>query len=142
IPFLLVEVVRALAEHGGGLEAIGDRPLPERVLSGGMQRMVRRRLSRVPSNAVPALRTAAVCGRLIDPAMVQAIHPEIDFPTWTTQCAAAAVLEVRDQSWWFSHDKLREQIVADLPPERLRAVHRRVAETMETLASGRDDVVT
>ena len=142
IPFLLVEVVRALAEHGGGLEGIGDRPLPKRVLSGGMQRMVRRRISRVPPDAVPALRTAAVCGRLIDPVVLQAIHPEVDLPTWTAQCAAAAVLDVRDQSWRFSHDKLREQILEDLPAETLRALHHRVAETMESLAPGRDDIVT
>jgi tetratricopeptide (TPR) repeat protein len=142
IPFLLVEVVRALAERGGGLESIGRRPLPKSVLSGGMQRMVRRRLNRVSPSASPALRTAAVCGRLIDPAVVQALHPDVDLATWTAECAAAAVLEVREQSWWFSHDKLREQILADLPPETLRELHHRVAETMETFASGRDDLIT
>src|SRR5262249_40213902 len=129
IPFLLVEVVRTLAEQVGGLDGIGDRPLPNRVLSGGMQRMVRRRLSQVPGRAVPALRTVAVCGREIDPAVVREIHPELDFPTWTAQCAAAAVLEPRDQSWRFAHDKLREQILADLSPETLRSLHHRVAET-------------
>src|SRR5262249_51890145 len=142
IPFLLVEVVRALAEYGGGLEGVAQRPLPKRVLAGGMQRMVRRRLSRVPAAAVPALRTAAVCGRLIDPAVVQAIHPELDLATWTEQCAAAAVLEVREQSWRFAADQPREQILEDLPAETLRALHHRVAETMEGLASGSDDAVT
>ena len=142
IPFLLVEVVRALAERGGGLEGIGRRPLPKSVVSGGMQRMVRRRLNRVSPSASPALRTAAVCGRLIDPAVVQALHPDVDLATWTAECAAAAVLEVREESWWFSHDKLREQILADLPPETLRALHHRVAETMETFASGRDELIT
>src|SRR5262245_53569022 len=142
IPFLLVEVVRALAERGGGLEGIGRRPLPKSVLSGGMQRMVRRRLNRVSPTASPALRTAAVCGRQIDPAIVQALHPDVDLATWTAECAAAAVLEVREESWWFSHDKLREQILADLPPATRRELHHRVAETMETFASGRDDLVT
>jgi eukaryotic-like serine/threonine-protein kinase len=142
IPFLLVEVVRALAELGGGLDGIGRRPLPKSVLSGGMQRMVRRRLSRVPPSASPALRTAAVCGRLIDPAVVLALHPDLDLATWTAQCAAAAVLEVREESWWFSHDKLREQILSDLPPETLRGLHHRIAEAMERFASGRDDLVT
>src|SRR5207245_88552 len=112
-----------------------------RVLSGGMQRMVRRRLSRVPLGAVPALRTAAVCGRVIDPVVLQAIHPEVDLSTWTAQCAAAAVLDVRDRSWWFSHDKLREQIIRDLPAETLRTLHHRIAETMESPVSGRSDAV-
>jgi len=141
IPFLLVEVVRALAENRGGLEGIGGGPLPKRVLSGGMQRMVRRRLSRVPPGAVPALRTAAVCGRVIDPVVLQAIHPEVDLSMWTAQCAAAAVLDVHDRSWWFSHDKLREQIIRDLPAETLRTLHHRIAETMESPVSGRSDAV-
>ena len=60
---------------------------------------------------------------------------------WTAQCAAAAVLDVRDRSWWFSHDKLREQIIRDLPAETLRTLHHRIAETMESPVSGRSDAV-
>src|SRR3989475_11877103 len=60
---------------------------------------------------------------------------------WTAQCAAAAVLDVHDRSWWFSHDKLREQIIRDLPAETLRTLHHRIAETMESPVSGRSDAV-
>ena len=50
IPFFIVEVVRSLAETSGRLEQIADAVLPTRVMSGGMQRVIRRRLSRTESD--------------------------------------------------------------------------------------------
>jgi tetratricopeptide (TPR) repeat protein len=142
IPFFLVEVARSLAESGRGLEGLLDRPLPQRVLSGGVQRMVRRRLSRVPEAAMAALRTAAVTGRIVDPTVLRQVHPEIDPAAWAAQCEAAAVLDLRDQSWRFAHDKLREQLLADMSPTVLRSLHRRVAEALEASARTSDDGVT
>lgn len=142
IPFFLVEVARTLAETAHGLDGLADQPLPQRVLAGGVQRMVRRRLSRVPEQAVSALRTAAVTGRVVDPAVLRRVHPEVDLTIWADTCTSAAVLEMRDQSWRFAHDKLREQLLADLSPAVLRSIHRRVAEALEGAASHRDDGVT
>ena len=142
IPFFLVEVARALAESGRGLDGLADQPLPPRVLAGGVRRMIRRRLSRVPDSAVAALRTAAVSGRAVDLGVLARVHPEVDLPTWAAQCTAAAVLEVREQSWRFAHDKLREQLLADLSPAVLRSLHRRVGEALEAGAKTGDDVVT
>ncbi len=142
LPFFIVEVVRALGESASGLARIADASLPEHIVSGGMQRLVRRRLNQVPPADLPVLETAAVCGRMIDPAVLQALHLELDPDAWTARCAAAAVLELRDQAWLFAHDKLREQLVHDLAPVVLREQHRRVAETLERLYPGRADVVT
>jgi eukaryotic-like serine/threonine-protein kinase len=142
IPFFLVEVVRTLAESGSGLEGLAHQPLPQRVPSGGVQRVVRRRLSRVPEPAVAPLRTAAVVGRAVDLALLSHVHPEIDASAWAAQCTAAAVLELRDQSWRFAHDKLREQLLADMSPAVLRGLHRRVAEALESSARSRDENVT
>ena len=140
IPFFLVEVARALAESGRGLEGLAAQPLPQRVFAGGVQRMVRRRLSRVPDGAVAALRTAAVTGRAIDLDVLRHVHPEVEVGTWAAQCTAAAVLEVRGQSYRFAHDKLREQLLADSSPVMLRSLHRRVAEAIESAAG--DERVT
>jgi tetratricopeptide (TPR) repeat protein len=102
--------------------------------------MVRRRLSRVPEPAVAPLRTAAVAGRVVDFAVVAHVHPGVDLGEWATQCAAAAVLEPRDQSWRFAHDKLREQLLADLSPGVLRGLHCRVAEALEGSGRAREAV--
>ena len=51
--FFLVEVVRALAEQAGQLDRVGEVPLPEHVLTGGIEELARRRVDRVPSGSRP-----------------------------------------------------------------------------------------
>src|SRR5262249_48863611 len=131
IPFFLVEVVRALAERAGGLAAIGQARLPEHVAAGGIDRVVRRRVKQVPAHALGPLETAAVIGRVIDPLLMAAVHPELALDAWIAECAGAAVLELRDQQWRFGHDKLREQLLRDLSAARRRTLHQQVAEAIE-----------
>jgi tetratricopeptide (TPR) repeat protein len=139
IPFFVVEVVRTLAERAGGLNAVAKVRLPERVVSGGVERFLRRRVKQVRPDALPALETAAVIGRLIDPALMNAMHPDLALDAWAAECAGAAVLELRDEKWRFAHDKLREQLLQDLSVARRRALHQQVAEAIEhTYASRRD----
>ena len=133
IPFFVVEVVRALAESAGELERIADVRLPERVVSGGLQRVIRRRLNRVPAWTLTALRTTAVAGRVVDRELVTAVHPELPYDDWVGSCAAAAVLELRDYQWRFSHDKVREQLLAELPADAMAALHRDIALALERL---------
>src|SRR5262249_9164118 len=110
-PFFLVEVVRALAEEAGSLDRIGKSALPDKVLAGGVRRLVQRRLRDLPTDARPSLRAAAVIGRGIDPALLHAIAPGADVDALLDQCVAAAVLERREGVLRFSHDKLREGIL-------------------------------
>jgi tetratricopeptide (TPR) repeat protein len=133
IPFFVVEVVRSLAEHAGALDRVGARGLPSRVVSGGMQKVVRRRLARVPSDALAVLRTAAVIGRRIEPDVLSAVHPGLDLESWATACSRCCVLESRDQQWIFAHDKLREQLVDDLSTVSRASLHRSVAEALQRL---------
>ena len=142
IPFFVVEVVRTLAETSGALDRIGASRLPQRVVSGGMQKVVHRRLARVPSAAFPALRTAAVIGREVDPALMHALYPALDLDDWAIGCARAAVLEMRDQRWMFSHDKLREQLVDQSSIGTRRELHRSVGEAMERVYDGREEHLT
>ncbi|MFP2913558.1 AAA family ATPase, partial [Pyxidicoccus sp. 3LFB2] len=103
-PFFLVEVVRALAEEAGGLDRLGDMSLPERVVAGGVRRLVQRRLEKVPAQHRELLRVAAIYGRHMDLALLRHAAAGVDVEPWLTDCAAAAVLDVADGRWRFAHD--------------------------------------
>jgi len=142
IPFFIVEVVRSLAESAGRLEQIADAALPTRVMSGGMQRVIRRRLGRVPPEALRALKIAAIIGREIDTDLLKAAQPQLAVDEWAALCARSAVLVLRDQRWHFAHDKLREQLLEDLAPQASRALHHGVAEAIERVYPDRPEYVT
>jgi tetratricopeptide (TPR) repeat protein len=42
-----------------------------------------------------------------------------------------AVLETQDGAWQFSHDKLRDGVLSDMPPAQKRILHRAVGEALE-----------
>ncbi len=134
--FFLVEVVRALAEEAGSLSNIGKATLPDSVFAGGVEKIIRRRLARVPQWGQELLQLAAVAGRYIDTALLTHLLPESSknsLEVWLQACAEAAVLEATGESWRFSHDKLREAVRDHLSPEETITLNRRVAEAIETL---------
>ena len=57
--------------------------------------------------------------------------PEIDLTAWLQRTSETAVLIIRDSNWVFSHDKLRQTILASLRPAERRETHGRVAEAIE-----------
>ncbi|MCY0999922.1 AAA family ATPase [Myxococcus sp. MISCRS1] len=130
-PFFLVEVARALAEEAGGLDRLGDMPLPERVFAGGVRRLVRRRLEKVSASSRDLLRVAAIVGRQVDVTLLRHAAPGVDVERWLSYCAGAAVLDVADGHWRFAHDKLREGVLEELAAAERPLLHRRVAEAME-----------
>jgi tetratricopeptide (TPR) repeat protein len=136
--FFLVEVVRALAEDAGSLALIGARTLPETVFAGGVRRIVERRLQRVPAAGRSLLERAAVAGRYLDMPVLQAIAakrgiaPYRDLDAWLHDCAEAAVFDLSDCCWRFSHDKLREGLLENLQTGTLADLHREVAQALET----------
>jgi tetratricopeptide (TPR) repeat protein len=141
--FFLVEVVRVLADDAGGLEKIGQRTLPMQVFAGGIQQVISRRLERVSRDNYTLLEIAAVAGREIEQDVLQEIiirrhslplQLRANLASWLNECAEAAVLEVDDTGdWRFAHDKLREQLLADLDPETAKLFHRLIAEALEAL---------
>lgn len=131
--FFLVEVVRALAEEAGQLELVGTISLPERVFAGGMERILRRRLDQLPEALFPPLQLAAIIGRQIDLRLLRHLEPQLDLDTWLAACSDAALLEVQDERWRFSHDKLRETLLKNLPADARQDLHRRVAEAYESV---------
>jgi tetratricopeptide (TPR) repeat protein len=110
--FFLVEAVRALAEEAGSLGRIATMTLPRRIIAGGVQAVIRRRLDQAPGWAQPAL---------------------TDWEAWLTACVNAAVLEVREEQIRFSHDKLREVLLIDLTEAERPALHHQIASALETV---------
>ncbi|SEL19217.1 serine/threonine protein kinase [Stigmatella aurantiaca] len=132
-PFFLVEVVRALAEETGQLDRIGTTPLPAKVFPGGMQQIIQRRLDKLNSAALDLLRLAAVIGRQIDVKVLRACATPLHVNTWLGECASAAVLELFEGQWRFTHDKLREGVLANLPAFAEPLLHRQAAEAIESV---------
>jgi tetratricopeptide (TPR) repeat protein len=129
--FFLVEVVRALAEDAGQLEQIGMMTLPEQIFAGGVQRIVSRRLERIPDWGRQLLQLAAVAGRQLDLDLLRALPNDKSLDEWLAASSDAAVLEVQENQWRFSHDKLREGVLSVLDEAQKRALHEQVALAME-----------
>lgn len=133
--FFIVEVLRTLAEEAGRLAQVASMPLPLTIFAGGMQQMVQRRLQHVPALYQPLLQTAAIAGRQIDLTLLAHLYPNLDLQEWLTICANTAVLErpVGDRHWQFSHDKLRDGLLAQLSDSAAIALHQTVAAGLETV---------
>jgi tetratricopeptide (TPR) repeat protein len=133
--FFLVETVRTLAEDAGTLELVGTTTLPETIFAGGVRRVIQRRIDQVSIKSRPMLQLAAVGGRAIDLAVLEAlidVQPSLgDLEAWLTECANAAVLESREGRWRFSHDKLREAVLEGLTDETRPYHHQQIAEAIE-----------
>jgi tetratricopeptide (TPR) repeat protein len=150
--FFMVEVVRALAEEAGDLDRIAHMTLPQRVLAGGVQRIIRRRLERVPRSVQKFLRYAALSGRYLDVELMReamkrmpidpakaaeiarhGVTAPAEMDDLLHLCAEAAILDVEGDRWRFAHDKLREALIADLDADQRRSMHAEIARAIETL---------
>ncbi len=138
--FFLIELVRELAEITGGLNAISAANLPEKLLPRGIATIIERRLARVPVEARALLKYAAINGRQPDTQVLTYISQEITIPysldEWLSLCSDAAVLETFNGEWRFSHDKIREGIVASLTKEEKIRFHQSVAEAITAVHPG------
>lgn len=123
--YFIVEVVRALAAEAGSLEEIGKGRLPERIFAGGIEEVLSRRLARLPEAARVMLRLAALAGRQLDLQVLAKDTPALDALIHLS--AEGGVLEVYEQRWRFSHDKLRERLISELAPAERLALHAELA---------------
>lgn len=131
--FFLVEAMRALAEDAGQLNEVGRLTLPEHIITGGIQEVVRRRVTRLPADAYFLLKLSAVIGRKIDLPVLQQVESPQVIEDWLMTCMNASILDVQENSWQFAHDKLREFVLQDLAPEERRQFHQQAAQAIEAL---------
>jgi eukaryotic-like serine/threonine-protein kinase len=129
--FFVIEVVRVLAEEVGKLENIGRTTLPPKVFAGGIKTVIQRRLNQLDDQSRYLLNAAAVMGRQMDLRVLRRIAPDTNQQAWLANCANAAVLEVEEDRWRFTHDKLREALIDGLVPLERQIIHARIASAME-----------
>jgi len=133
--FFLIETVRALAEEAGQLDLVGVRTLPKHVFTGGIGQIIQRRLSRVAPADFPLLQLAAVLGRQISVEVLRTEGSIADVEAWLLRAADNSLLEIRDEQWRFSHDKIREGIIDALSDSERVTLHRKAAESIEATYS-------
>jgi predicted ATPase len=150
--YLLSEIVRALAEESGGLQALGRVEIH---VNQEQTALLRRRLKSVPAWAYKGLETAALIGRELDLGLLdkllspnlRVIPPKelplqffstryyqrkgVTLDDWLLLCANAAILEVHDNRWRFCHDKLRKQVVADMQPQTKQGRENEIAKARQ-----------
>ncbi len=129
--YFMVEVVRALAEEAGRLNEVGEIELPEYVLTGGVERILERRLEHVPQNARHLLRLAALIGRELDLKILEVIKDDLNLDDWLAVCSNVAVIEINAGQWKFSHRKLQQTQISSIPEDELPELHQMVAEAIE-----------
>lgn len=133
--FFLVEIVRTLAEEVGSLEEVAYMTLPDRVFAGGIQRVIERRLARIPDFARPLLMCAALSGRRLDLRLLtqtdHARQPSFDLERWLLVCSTASVISFENGAWEFTHDRLRESLLNFVPEDQLVALHAQLAVAIE-----------
>lgn len=131
--FFLIEAVRELVNASGRLTDVSAAALPDHVFSGGMQTYVRRRLDRLPAWARRVLEVAAIVGRQVDLQVLRAAAPDADLDALLVVCGNAAILEGYGYQWRFTHDKLREALLAEVDRETRRALSKQGAAAIEAV---------
>ena len=142
-PFFVSEVLRHLTET----EAIEQRAgrwvltsaLDELGIPEGVRDVVGRRLSRLPESTNRVLSVASVVGLEFEPAVVERAGDVKDEGLLAALEEAAAVrllTEVPGARYRFAHALVRATLYDELSGPRRVAIHRRVAETIETLHAG------
>lgn len=141
--FFIVEVMRVLAEEAGSLSRVGQESLPRSVFAGGVAQVIQRRLSRAPQDEVSQrlLKLVAIAGRQLDLEVLYQIvliwreagisQQATDVDHWLTACTNAAIFESADGDFRFSHDKLREHLLAYLPDDERRDLAHALASAIE-----------
>lgn len=131
--FFLVEAVRALAEECGRLDRISPESLPANLFARGMMDAVWRRLDSLPEWTAHPLRIAAVLGRNPDVPAIGAACPDCNLDRFLMECSDAGILEGHGYQWRFTHDKLREGLIARIASEGDRSVYAQAAAAIENL---------
>lgn len=127
--FFIVEAVRALAEDAGEFFDVGHKTLPSSIMTGGIETVLTRRLQRIPTHHRELLELAAVQGRVFDTAILRFIHnPDVD--DFLQVGVDAAVFDVFDDQYRFTHDKLRDKVLHDLAPRDRARHHRAIADAL------------
>lgn len=149
-PFFTEELLKALIEQGAGHRTSGrwerkewnDVEVPYGVLS-----VVGQRVSRLTPEAQELLRLASVLGAEFELDVLLAVsgRPESEVLDHLDAALAARLLEERRvgrlERYAFAHVLIQQSLYQELPGHRLRRLHGRVAEALDSLQSGKTTAV-
>src|SRR5215203_5151714 len=140
-PFYATEYLRWLIEAGAveidshrRIQALREDALREDALPSGVRSLIQARFASLDEGAREIVELASVVGRGFDPALLgraagrdedeayDLIEPLLD---------AGLVVETGPETYYFSHDKLRQVLYEDLVSRRRRKLHLRVARVLE-----------
>lgn len=137
--FFLVETVRALAEEAGQLSKIANIEIPSTIFARGIQDIINRRLSGITTKHQAILQLASIMGREINLPLLEYIVKQNDtyevknISKWLDVCSSSAIIEISNEVWRFTHDKIRQGIVDQLTPEISCQLHTQVALAIEAM---------
>ncbi len=137
-PFFIEEVLKALVEQGSVRRESGRwkrRDVGELLIPQSVKEAIGNRLDRVSRESNEALRAAAVLGKTFsfDELMATTGDGQEDATLDALDEAVGAQLITSDgdDSFTFTHDKIREVLYEELNPVRRRRLHRLAAEGLE-----------
>ena len=146
-PLFVVEMLRAdVVAHERTTNDILDKSLPsQRSLPPTVQAVIAARLAQLSPQAREVVSLAAIIGRAFTFALLaqasgggeDALVNGLD-ELWQRRI----IREQREDTYDFSHDKLREVVYLSLSTVRRRLLHRKVAEALETLHADALDAVS
>jgi len=146
-PFFIEEVVKSLIEQGQ-IYREGERwqrkDLHELAIPQSVKEAIGRRLTRLSDKVIDALRMAATLGKsfsFIELASVAADDEDALLDALDEASAAqlirantaSAGASTGDDSFVFTHDKIREVLYEELNPIRRRRLHLRIGDALEKL---------
>ncbi|HZQ08556.1 MAG TPA: AAA family ATPase [Anaerolineae bacterium] len=138
-PFFLEEVVKALIEQGSIYregETWGRKEVQEMAVPQSVKDAIGRRLNRLQETTVNVLHTAAAIGKQFpfrELAIVSTANEDELLDALDEASAAQLVRANADDSFTFTHDKIREVLYEELNPVRRRRLHQRIGESFVRL---------
>ena len=138
--FFAVEALRSLAEQAGSLDNVGRVPVSRDMLGGSLDNLIRLKLKRIPAALQRPLQLAAIQGRVIDIAVLEAVSAsEQDIALLLSVASAQGILAAHEHSYRFAHDKIREGLIASIDPAAIAGLHEQVATAIERVHGGAID---
>lgn len=138
-PFFLEEVIKALIEQGQIYRennGWGRKELHELAVPQSVKEAIGRRLNRLSEGCVEILRTAATLGKIFrfDELVTVSKQTEDQLLNALDEGTTAQLLRpTANDTFTFTHDKIREVLYEELNPIRRRRLHQRIGEGLETL---------